>query len=388
MQTKVVSFDVQYNAACFVTNHGDVRFVGDASKYGQFGYWSKGNSTVAVVNSNGTTVRSLGDKNYRSPPQDMGKIVKCLMRYDATFALDENNKLNVWGTVKKKTWEALPHSEKIKDIIPFGSCAIIFVKEDGKNQLFEFRKIDNLIFANIQAFLNHNKSGISSAAFDHNIGWIRFNNGETVICHDLNDDSCDKPCTPNLFVCQTEWVANDWHYLYWKTSGGVKSITRRDSSHHNPLNRSEAMKDAVYACSFGDHLCWMNEDYSVHCLSWDWYQRDKEPLSFAFDKKPMSIHPYFIQDADGILISCRKDTWSGADLILSAFPEWADDENIVMNLIKETPKNFQFASQRLRKSVEFSKKVAALGPEHLAYVDGMMRRNRELRSYKRLYEMA
>jgi hypothetical protein len=59
-----------------------------------------------------------------------------------------------------------------------------------------------------------------------------------------------------------------------------------------------------------------------------------------------------------------------------------------MNLIKETPKNFQFASQRLRKSVEFSKKVAALGPEHLAYVDGMMRRNRELRSYKRLYEMA
>jgi hypothetical protein len=75
-------------------------------------------------------------------------------------------------------------------------------------------------------------------------------------------------------------------------------------------------------------------------------------------------------------------------MVLAAFPEWQDDEDVVFDLCKLNPRNFLCASDRLRHDVEFCKRIALLGLNALQCVDGKMRRNRELRPLKKLYDMA
>lgn len=383
MKTKVVSFDTDYNSACFVTNHGDVRFVGDSGKYGQFGYWSKGTGTVSVINESGVNVHSIGDSSYRPPPKNMGKIVKCIMHHGMTLALNESNDLLIWGTVKKKLWQSLPHNEAIKDIMVFGE-QIAFITTKDVPCIVTLRGCGSSLSRHItDAMLAHKNPTNVMASWG--VGYARFQDGTTVIVHDSDDDPDNKEI--KSFKCNTEWVASDWEFLYWKSNGKVHSIARRDNSNEN-LNRSDALEKAIKVTSTGDHLAWLTDDNVVHIPAHTWYERDKEPSEIQLDKPPTDFSCSFILDADGILIPMKSESYGGAHLILSAFPDWADDEDVVMKLIKQSPTNFQFASPRLRKSVEFSKKVAALGPKHLLEVDGMMRRNRELRSYKRLYDLA
>jgi hypothetical protein len=383
MKTKVVSFDTDYNSACFVTNHGDVRFVGDSGKYGQFGYWSKGTGTVSVVDQSGVNVHSIGDNSYRPPPKNIGKIVKCIMHYGMTLAINESNELLVWGTVKKKLWDSLPHNEAIKDIFVFGE-QIAFITTKDVPCIITLRGCGSALFGTItDALLAHKKPTNVMASWGG--GYARFEDGTTVIAHDANEDPDNKEI--RSFKCNTEWVASDWEFLYWKSNGKVHSIERRDNSNAK-LNRSDALEKAVKVTSKGDHIAWLTDDNVVHLPLHSWHQRDNHPMEFQLDKPPTDFSSSFILDADGILIPMKSESYGGAHLILAAFPDWADDDDVVMKLIKQSPTNFKFASTRLRKSVEFSKKVAALGPKHLEEVDGMMRRNRELRSYKRLYDMA
>jgi hypothetical protein len=381
MKTKVVSFDTDYHAACFVTNHGDVRFVGDSGKYGQFGYWSKGSGTVAVVGSNGVKVNSIGDSSYRPPPQNMGKIIKCVMHYGMTFAITEENDLLVWGTVKKKLWENLPHNEAIKDVFVFGE-SLAFITTKDVPLIVDIRGTGNGIALHIKdAILKYRQP--TSVMCGWGIGYARFSDGTTVVAHDVEDENDSK--TIKFFKCNTEWIGADWDFLYWKSNGKVHSLSRRDSPQSS--NRSDVLQKAVKIHSAGDTICWLTEDNVVHVPSHRWHERGEKPIEFQLDKEPLAFTYSFILDADGILMPLKEESFGGAHLILSAFPDWADDEDVVMKLIKQSPRNFQFASPRLRKSVEFSKKVAALGPKHLLEVDGMMRRNRELRSFKRLYDL-
>lgn len=389
MSEKVTSFHTGYASACFVTDDGSVKFIGDSGKSGVFGYWSKSIGTVSTVSKGRVSVNSIGDKTFRPPPHDMGRIVKAKLSYHATFAIDESGKMSVWGSVKKKLWETIPHNIKMKDIF-INNFMWVFVPQSGNNVVILNSRYDsNPLMLFMRDRIESSTAGISQVSYSYNTAFIKHDDGSAYVCMRKDGDD-DKFEIKSFIIPKCDWIASDGYRIAWKSDGEVRKLDISDRSHYHTTTMElygDRLNTAVDVHGDFDYLTFLDRDNCIYTPTMRGWGGDNEMVSIQLGDKPLAFDGNYALTANNRIIPIREMKWSGASMILSAFPEWADDEDFVLDLVRISPSNFAHASSRLRKSIEFSKKVASFGPEHLKYVDGMIRRNRELRSYKRLYEI-
>lgn len=388
MSDKVISFASHRASACFVTDDGGVKFIGDSGKSGNFGYWSKGNGTISTVSGGKVSVKSIGDKSFRPPPTDMGKIVKAQMCYEATFALDEDGRLHVWGSLKKKRWEAIPHNVKMNDIFIDNTMWVFVPKTGGNIVILNSRYSGSPFLMDFKKQLESSTAPISNIACTYGAGFVKYADGSAYVCISEDRDKSETPSNKSFTIPKCDWIGSDGNIILWKSDGEVRSIPCSSYGRHHVNISSDfqgKIENAVDLYGDFDKIVVIDKDNCLH-MPHNWLFNG-EIESIQLSGKPLAFDLNYVLTSNNRIVPIRDMKWCGASMILAAFPEWADDEDFVLELVKISPSNFAHASSRLRKSVEFSKKVASFGPEHLRYVDGMLRRNRELRSYKRLYEI-
>lgn len=388
MSHKVISFSSHYQSACFVTDDGSVKFIGDSGKSGNFGYWSKGNGTISTVSGGKVSVNSIGDKSFRPPPTEMGKIVKAQMCHEATFALDEDGRLYVWGSLKKKRWEAIPHNVKMKDIF-IDNMMWLFIPQSGKNiVIINSRYSESPFLLHFKNQLESSTARIVHTCCTYNAGFIKYDDGSAYVCISEDKDDGGRATNKSFTIPKCDWIGSDGNQIVWKSDGEIRKLPLRENRYYrNPSTDhiDSAINAAVDLYGDFDKIVVLDGDNCIHTQA-NWHFNG-ETDTIQLSGKPLSFDRNYALTSDNRIVPIMEQKWCGASMVLAAFPEWADDEDFVLGLVKISPSNFANASSRLRKNIEFSKKVASFGPEHLKYVDGMLRRNRELRSYKRLYEI-
>ena len=127
----------------------------------------------------------------------------------------------------------------------------------------------------------------------------------------------------------------------------------------------------------------MTEDGGV--VSVNYHTNELSLKAYYFSSPIVQLGCTSVLLESGIVMPICENKYYQTNMILSVFPEWADDEEIVYEMCKICPRNFLSASPRLRKDIEFSKRICLLGASAMEFVDGMVRRNRELRPIQKLY---
>jgi hypothetical protein len=397
MSIKVDSFFSGSSVAAFTLSDGSIRMIGEAGRDGAFGFYSKGNHSYTKISSNGVIVGSIGNKYFHAPPQNLGHIVKCVTMWGMTFAIDSTGRLYAWGTFKKRQWEAIPFDRTFKNIICIGWGTILFIQMDGTSVPMFLRQEGQPA----NAFCQYAQSFpcIKHATVQRDSGYMMGENGSLLYFWDNNGDDNDKSCDwQHKTVNDCLWASfSDGNLIYrdgrgvhiamrsknkWGTSMSIDAVEDKTS----PIHRAVASADHFA----NDHQAFLLDDNSImRCINGRFRgDRHEGSLTPMFDGGVKQFDCNFVLTNKGVIIPISDEAWSRTDMVLSAFDEWADDEEIVYDMCKIAPRNFLCASNRLRKDIDFCKKVAQLGPHAYQYIDGMVRRNRELRPYKHMYAMA
>jgi hypothetical protein len=404
MSITVTSFFSGYNCAAFTLSDGSVRMIGEAGRDGAFGFYSRGTHSCCKITPNGVNVSSVGNKNFHGPPENFGHIVRCITIWGMTFAIDTTGRLYAWGTFGKKVWESLPFDRTFKDIICAKWGTVVFVQTNGENLIFNFRKDPSAEFMVLEE--NAKKfAPIASASYDSSGGYMMDASGNMLWFHDKNHEfrgdnkKAPKWVTSTVNGCM--WASFSEGNLIYRDVKGVhvafydkgnqyRGISRIVEAVHNepnsPVHNAIAAEDNFNT----GHQSFLLSDYSIFSYAPQRYNWDKDSQgqSPVFSDGVKQFDSNFVLTNKGVVIPISNEAWSRTDMVLSAFPEWADNEDIVFEMCKISPRNLACASTRLRKDVEFSKRIAALGAHAFLHIDGMVRRNRELRSYKHLYRLS
>jgi|688.fasta_scaffold56540_2 hypothetical protein len=397
MSIKVDSFFSGHSAAAFTLSDGSIRMVGEAGREGAFGFYSKGCHSYTKISPNGVIVGSISNKYFHAPPQHIGHIVKCVTMWGMTFAIDNTGRLYAWGTFKKRQWDSIPFDRTFKNIMCVGWGTILFTQTDGTSVPMFLREEG----PSTTMFFQHAKSfpAIKSAAIARDSGYMMGEDGSLLYYWDKNGSDSDKSCD---WKCKTVsdciWASfSDGSLIYrdgrgvhiamrgnnkWSTSMSIAAVEDKES----PIHRAVASADHFT----NDNQAFLLDDNSIlRCINGR-FRGDKceGSITPVFEDGVKQFDCNFVLTNKGVIIPISDEAWSRTDMVLSAFDEWADDEDIVYGMCKIAPRNFLCASNRLRKDVDFCKKIAQLGPHAYQYIDGMVRRNRELRPYKHMYAMA
>lgn len=394
MSITVNSFFSGNNCAAFTLNDGSVRMVGEAGREGSFGFYSKGNHSYTKISSSGVIVGSIGNKYFHAPPQNIGHIVRCVSIWGMTHAIDNTGRLYAWGTFKKREWEALPFDRTFSDIVCVGWGHIVFVQTDGTNLVMNHRDESPASIV----FSDHAKSfpAIKSAALSGNSGYMMDHSGNMLYFWDDGDDKKSEWKHSTVSGCM--WASFSDGSLIYRNGSGVQ-IAMREENKWSTGTCIEAVEDssslihsAVAASdnfSNGYQSFILSDNSLLRLMPGRWRgQNGKNNQTPVFEDEVKQFDANFVLTSKGIIIPVSDEAWSRTDMVLAAFDEWADNEDIVYDMCKIAPRNLLCASDRLRKDIDFCKRIAQLGPQAFQYIDGMMRRNRELRTYKHMYAMA
>lgn len=394
MSNPKVSYFYNANGCSVLTlEDGSVRMLGEAGKSGAFGFYSKSRNTVSKITNEGVTVQCIKDKNFAPLPLNMGKIVQCITDGATSFAINDKGKLFVWGFVKAKDNKHLPFGEKIKRIVRIQWDQIVFVTDSNKNILFTRNsdKTENL--------LRHLSSigGLLHGSSDSRMGFLLDESRTlTVFIEDRDEEERVHYTEHKINKCVWAFLAEA---IYCKDEKGkVYRFTQENPKYyygsHHIIEDMWKEKNPILFDAIDARENWHNPLYgfrhegnTVYVVST--FNRGNDTIkSFTFDKEIKQFDPFMVMFNDGMIMPITENIWTRTDMILSAFPEWQDDEDTVYELCKVNPRNFLCASERLRNSVEFCKKIALIGQEAMKCVEGKVRRNRELRPIKKLYDMA
>lgn len=403
MTTKVSSFNNIGSSCIFTLENGTIRMIGEPGKSGAFGFYSKGRHTVSTISDEGVNIRSIEDKSFVPPPTRMGKIVQCVTDGHTTFAINESGDLFAWGYFRKKDAKQLPLELKFKRIIRAAWDQIMFVTIDNQNILFTRRESD--FYAHIRAELSE-IGPVVRCSPGASIRYYLDEEGKLMTCTSYKQVDSEENEIEEInkkVVNDCVWAICD-EKIYYKTVDGVVHCIEAKSNNNLPsyrhskdsmLERMWRERDPVMwnAIDARDNfstgtVAFLHSDNTVHV-------RNDSPVPFyhrkdsiAFDTNIVDFDTSMVLLDSGIVMPITNNAWTRTDMVLAAFPEWSDDESVVYEMCKLNPRNFLCASERLRNDLEFCKKIALLGQDGLKCVQGKMRRNRELRPIKRLYDMA
>lgn len=396
METKVISFSSSYATNTFCLSDGSIRMIGDAGKTGTFGFYSKGTNTVSSISNNGVSVRSIVDTKFILPPTNMGKIIQCETVGTATYAIDEDFNLHYWGTLSKFELKNIPADRKVKRMIVFSFSSVVFVLPNGKNVLHRMRK--GSVGDELSELANAMTTcgALKNAFVDNGYLSLLEENGKlTIITFHRTISSGSVTTTKYLEkieVDNCEWIISSSNIYYKTRDKGVCEFITNDSRYQksfieklykdkNPILMNAKMGFHVYAG--GSEVCLLTEDGGV--VSVNYHTNELSLKAYYFSSPIVQLGCTSVLLESGIVMPICENKYYGTNMILSVFPEWADDEEIVYDMCKICPRNFLSASPRLRKDIEFSKRICLLGASAMEFVDGMVRRNRELRPIQKLY---
>ena len=390
MNTKVKYFSSAGGCSVFTLEDGSVRMLGSPGTTGAFGFYSKGRHTVSKISNGTVEIQTIKDNKFNPPAQGMGNIVECVTDGSTTYAINDEGKLFAWGYMRKKDHKILPFDKKIKRMIRLGWDQVVFVTANGENIYFHRR---DGVFHNDVAEELETIGAVKCAAADGNSRFYIDEADNLLIAHAFNSNGKEERPVRNL-VRDCAWaISADTIYYQTKdgkthrSDNGKDAYSDRWSIKDLWENKNPIMFDAIDAREGSSdgiaflHPC--NKIYTYHS-SW----RLAENKGFTFDKEIKQFDNSYALLDNGVLMPISENAWTRTDMVLAAFPEWQDDEDVVFDLCKLNPRNFLCASDRLRNDVEFCKRIALLGLNALQCVDGKMRRNRELRPLKKLYDMA
>jgi hypothetical protein len=394
METKVISFSSSYATNTFCLSDGSIRMIGDAGKTGTFGFYSKGTNTVSCISNSGVKVRSIVDNKFILPPTKMGKIIQCETVGSATYAIDEDFNLHYWGTLSKFELKNIPADRKVKRMIAFSFSSLVFVLPNGKNVLHRIRK--GTVGDELHELANAMTTcgALKNAFVDNGYLSLLEENGKLTIItfHRSAEKAKSSKWLDKIEVDNCEWIISSSNIYYKTTDKGVCEFITNDSRYQksfleklyeekNPILLNAKMGFNNY--SGGSETSLLTEDNSV--VSIDYHTNELNLRSYSFNSPVVQLGCTSVLLESGIVMPIRENKYYQTNMILSVFPEWADNEEIVYDMCKICPRNFLSASPRLRKDIEFSKRISLLGANAMEFVDGMVRRNRELRPIQKLY---
>jgi len=392
MNTKVRYFSNAGGCSVFTLEDGSIRMLGSPGTTGAFGFYSKGRHTVSKIANGAVTIQTIKDNRFNPPPQNMGNLIECVTDGNTTYAINDEGNLFVWGFTRKKDHKALPFDKKIKRLIRLGWDQVVFVTETGENIYFHRREGE---------FYDHVAAELES------IGGLKYAvaDGTTRLYMDEGDNlltvrsskKTDKVVVPSIDVVHDcSWALCSDTIYYQTKNGKTHRVSHGDDSNYNDRSgiremweeKSPIMFDAIDVREGSSHVgfTFLHPSNKIYTIYANWRSDANKELTFPKNIKQFD-NAYVLLE-NGIVMPISENNWTRTDMVLAAFPEWQDDEDVVFDLCKLNPRNFLCASDRLRKDVDFCKRIALLGYDALLCVDGKMRRNRELRPLKKLYDMA
>lgn len=393
MDTKVRHFHNSGACSVFTLEDGSVRMLGSPGTGGAFGFYSKGRHTVSNIANGTVTIQTIKDNKFSPPPQDMGKVIECVTDGNTTYAINDEGTLFAWGYMRQKDHKILPFGKKIKRIIRLGWDQTVFVTASGENILFHRREGE--FYNKVEAELE-SVGALKYAVTDSSMR-LYIDEGDNLLAVYPPESSLkgnEPPVVKLVRDCAWAICADS---IYYQTKDGkthrahpdkYSSVSGRWGIFDMWTEKNPILFDAIGACESGsrDGFSFLHENNTIHTHFPSWRKDDAKKVSF--DKAIKQFDNSCVLLENGMVMPISENEWTRTDMVLAAFPEWQDDEDAVYELAKLNPRNFLCASDRLRKDVEFSKKIALLGYNALCCVDGGIRRNRELRPLKKLYGIA
>ena len=392
MSIKVRSFDNSSACSVFTLEDGTIRMLGDSGKQGAFGFYSKGRFTVSTIADGRVTIQSIKDKTFVPPPTDMGKVVQCVTDGNTTYAINDEGKLFAWGYMRQKDHKILPFGKKIKRVVRLGWDQMVFVTSDGENVYFHRRTGD---FYDIVANELATIGGLKCGSHDGNLRFYLDENSNLLAVAPKRVDD-NQMCYNPVVVQDCVWAASAETVYYQTKSGTTHRVDRGDGYGYHSAWRLQELWEAKSPVIFDaidaretlnqSGFAFLHDNNTIHTVHPSYYKN--QDSKFTFDQKIKQFDFSYVLLESGIVMPISQNAWTRTDMVLAAFPEWQDDEDVVYELAKLNPRNFLCASDRLRKDLDFCKRIALLGHHALVCVDGKMRRNRELRPLKKLYDIA
>lgn len=390
IRTSHISGGRQHSSFCM--SDGSVRMIGNPGKFGSFGFDSSGRAFRSTISSSGVIFNSVGNKVFVHPPKIQDDIVQCVSNGVQTFALIRDGVRNLkkviyWGSFLKKQIKNIP--PVATSIICIGSSGFVFVNEYKNHYYYNTKKGNE--YVNKEMIDSSTSKVILSCFLSIYISYCYREDG---ICHigyiDVNEQY---PSFKKIVVKNCHWVVYDASkvfYCYGKNRD-IESIGYMHSGAMDKIMLSfpkilQSVKSIEYVLS-QDCIVILTNTGQVHTYH-NYTNELRGPYVFSFPVS--SINSGFAILQNGIAIPLINNMFSKKDemKVLSAIPEWSDDEDAVYDICKINPDNFLFASKRLRKSIPFSKKIILIGSHVKKYIDGVVRRNPEIRPIIKLYELS
>lgn len=383
-----------YAATSFVTSQGEIRFIGDSGKHGVFGHHAKSYGTISVVNKEGCSLTSVHDSEvFRAAPRGMNGIVKCKFNTYVSIAINDAGKLYVWGYWKKSWLKGLPFDIPVADFFIDENNLRIFSK-DGDVYKVTFRNadadIENAVNTTILAKLLSTKEIPVEIVNDgYHCAWVKYADHVSIFVKSVENK---EEKFKSFKVDNPMWVESFYDKVFFRDNCGVlRSVDYGYMDYRRDVD--EFFEDCLKSAKFCTNHYAIREDNSPVCLGILYRHSTNvlDILSFSGETKILSDQFITYLDGKPMPMGSYARTKDGTtlprDIVLAAFPEFNDDTEYVLELVKRYPNNLNYASERIRKDIDFNKQIAPISESHYLNIDGGLRRNKEIRTFGKLYSL-